>query len=232
MRSVVDSFRFPGQDFKMSVGDDVLIADTLAPAGEIVHLDENTFTISLKRGKNREPLPNRFSLIPRGPIGDDVLRSAICRYIGAVLKGDEDHYAALTSILRRDYPRFQDLNGIGDDPDEVSRAIDAIERLDRSHLLIQGPPGAGKTYTASHAIVEMLALGRWVGVSSHSHKAINNLLVEVEKVAAARTLRFRGIKKSSFEEHDITSVCIALGDLQRRLMSESIEGVRLDTRNP
>ena len=37
-------------------------------------------------------------------------------------------------------------------------------------------------------------------MASHSHKAINNLLVEVEKVAAARTLRFRGVKKSSYEE--------------------------------
>ena len=163
----------------------MLIADTLAPAGEIVHLDEEKFEISLKRGKKRAPLPNRFSLIPEGPLGDKVLRSAIARYIGAVLKGNEDEYAAITSILRRDYPRFQDLTGIGEDADEVARAIDAIERLDRSHLLIQGPPGAGKTYTASHAIVEMLARGRRVGVASHSHKAINNLLVEVEKVAAA-----------------------------------------------
>ena len=175
-RSIVYSFRFPAQDFKMSLGGDVLIADTLAPAGEIVRLDEDKFEISLKRGKNREPLPHRFSLIPKGPLGDKVLRAAIARYIGAVLKGDEDRYAAITGILRRDYPRFQGSTGIGDDPDEVARAIDAIGRLDRSHLLIQGPPGAGKTYTASHAIVEMLARGKRVGVSSHSHKAINNLL--------------------------------------------------------
>jgi predicted RecB family nuclease len=199
-RSVVYSFRFPAQDFKISLDDDVLIADTLAPAGEIFHLDENTFTISLKRGKNREPLPNRFSLIPKGPLGDEVLRSAIARYIGAVLKGNEDDYAALTGIVRRDYPRFQDLTGIGDDPDEVARAIDAIERLDRSHLLIQGPPGAGKTYTASHAIVEMLAHGKRVGVASQSHKAINNLLRVVESAATERGLQFRGIKKSSYEE--------------------------------
>jgi AAA domain len=199
-QSVVCSFRFPAQDFKMSVGDDVLIADTLAPAGEIVHLDENTFALSLRRGKKRAPLPNRFSLIPKGPIGDEVLRSAIARYIGAVLKGNEDHYAAITSILRRNYPRFHDLTAIDANPDEVARAIDVIERLDRSHLLIQGLPGAGKTYTASHAIVEMLARGKRVGVASHSHKAISNLLVEVEKVAVARTLRFRGVKKSSYEE--------------------------------
>ena len=199
-RSIVYSFRFPAQDFKMSLGGDVLIADTLAPAGEIVRLDEDKFEISLKRGKNREPLPHRFSLIPKGPLGDKVLRAAIARYIGAVLKGDEDRYSAITGILRRDYPRFQGLTGIGDDPDEVARAIDAIGRLDRSHLLIQGPPGGGKTYTASHAIVEMLARGKRVGVSSHSHKAINNLLQASRRLATDRGLRFRGIKKSSYEE--------------------------------
>jgi predicted RecB family nuclease len=199
-RSILYSFRFPAQDFKVSLGDDVLIADTLAPAGEIVRLDEDRFEISLKRGKNREPLPQRFSLIPKGPLGDKVLRAAIARYIGAVLKGTEDQYAAITGILRRDYPRFQGSTGIGDCADDVSRAIDAIERLDCSHLLIQGPPGAGKTHTSANAIVHLLARGKRIGVSSHSHKAINTLLVEVEKVAAARKLWFRGIKKSSYEE--------------------------------
>jgi predicted RecB family nuclease len=198
-RSIVHSYRFPAQDFKIGLGCDVLIADTLASRGEIVMLDEDAFEISLKRGKNREPLPHRFSLIPKGPLGDQVLRTAIARYIDAVVKGDEDQYAALTGILRRDYPRFQGLTGLGDDPDEVTRAIRAIGCLDHSHLLIQGPPGGGKTYTASHAIVEMLARGKRVGVSSHSHKAIKNLLKEVEKVAAGRKLPFRGVKKSSYE---------------------------------
>jgi uncharacterized protein len=199
-RSVVYSFRFSAQDFKMSLGDKLLIADTLATAGEIVHLDDDKFKISLKRGKNREPLPHRFSLIPKGPLGDKVLRDAIARYIDAVLKGNEDQYAAITGILRRDYPRFQGSTGITDDPDEVDRAIDAIERLDRSHLLIQGPPGAGKTHVSAHAIVEMLSRGKRVGVSSHSHKAINNLLQAVEAVARDRGLPFRGIKRSSFKE--------------------------------
>ncbi len=207
-RSTVHSFHFPAQDFKMRLGGEVLIADTLAPAGKIVRLDEEKFEISLKRGKNREPLPHRFSLIPKGPLGDKVLRAAIARYIGAVLEGDEDRYSAITGILRCDYPRFQGLTGIGDDPDEVARAIDAIGRLDRSHLLIQGPPGGGKTYTASHAIVEMIARGKRVGVSSHSHKAINNLLVEIEKVAAAGKLPFRGVKKSSYEEQRLNGSII------------------------
>jgi len=46
-----------------------------------------------------------------------------------------------------------------------------------TNVIMLGPPGAGKTYTASHAIVEMIARAKRIGVSSHSHKAINNLLV-------------------------------------------------------
>jgi DNA polymerase III delta prime subunit len=199
-KSIVYPFRFPPQDFKMRLGDRPDIADTLGPAGEVVRLNEDTFEISIKRAKNRDPSPPTFSLIPTGPIGTEVLRDAITRYVGAVLDGQEHRYGAVTGILRRDYPRFGGPDTIADDADDVARAIDAIERLDRSHLLIQGPPGSGKTRTASHAIVEMLARGKRVGVSSHSHKAINNLLVEVEKVTAVRKLTFRGIKKSSYEE--------------------------------
>ena len=57
--------------------------------------------------------------------------------------------------------------------------------LDHSYLFIQGPPGTGKTYNAAHAIDALLRAGKRVGVSSNSHKAINKLLGEVEKLAAA-----------------------------------------------
>jgi hypothetical protein len=199
-RSMSYSFRFPAQDFKLRLGDRPRIAETLDPAGEIVRLDEDKFETSLKRSNQREPLPEVFSLIPAGPIGDEVLRNAIARYIGAVLDGNENWYAAVTSILRRDYPRFREPVTIGGDAHDVARAIDAIGRLDCSQILIQGPPGAGKTHTSAHAIVELLSRGKRIGVSSHSHKAVNNLLQAVETVATDRGLRFSGIKKSSYDE--------------------------------
>ena len=52
--------------------------------------------------------------------------------------------------------------------------------LDRSWLVIQGPPGAGKTYTTSHLIAVARRAGKTVGIASNSHKAIDNVLHAVE----------------------------------------------------
>jgi len=65
---------------------------------------------------------------------------------------------------------------------------------------VQGPPGGGKTYTASHAIVSLIAAGKRVGVASNSHKAINALLGCVEQVASEQGQAFRGVKKSNKED--------------------------------
>jgi superfamily I DNA and/or RNA helicase len=47
-----------------------------------------------------------------------------------------------------------------------------------------------------------------VGVASNSHKAINNLLAEVEKEALKRQVSFRGVKKCSEEEHRLNGSLI------------------------
>ena len=71
-------------------------------------------------------------------------------------------------------------------PDKV---IEAVANLDNSSVFIQGPPGTGKTYTGSHIIVELIRRGFRAGVSSNSHKAINNLLKAVEKRAEDTKLK-------------------------------------------
>jgi superfamily I DNA and/or RNA helicase len=85
--------------------------------------------------------------------------------------------------------------------------LDVLD-LEDSYLLVQGPPGTGKTYLSAHAIVDLLAQGQRIGVSSNSHKAINNLLVEVEKQALDRKLLFRGAKKSPAEDHHLNGAMI------------------------
>ena len=71
-----------------------------------------------------------------------------------------------------------------------------VAHLGGSALFIQGPPGSGKTYTGARLICELLAARQRVGVAATSHKAIANLLAEVERAAAEAGVDFRGLKKS------------------------------------
>jgi uncharacterized protein len=69
-------------------------------------------------------------------------------------------------------------------------ARDAALRLCRHFtsgvLPIQGPPGAGKTVLAASMIVELVRLGKTVGVTANSHKVIRNLADETINCAIAK----------------------------------------------
>jgi uncharacterized protein len=202
-RSLIHTFRFPAQDFKLRLGDHPDLAETLKHAGEIVDLDDDRFTVSLRIGKNAPPFPAAFSLIPGQPINTDVLREAIYRYAEAVIAG-ASCYGAITSFLTRRAPTVAGVspgNPIVEGTTTVDAAVTAICNLTNSYLLVQGPPGAGKTFTAARAIVELLKRGKLIGVSSNSHKAINTLLSEVEAVAKERKVTLRGVKKCSDDDH-------------------------------
>ena len=85
--------------------------------------------------------------------------------------------------MQRKQPRIKGLNGGGiapskDPSQKLKEVITAVQNLENSYLTIQGPPGSGKTYTGKHVIAELVKSGAKVGISSNSHKAINNLLLK------------------------------------------------------
>lgn len=199
-RSKVWTLRFPEQDTKLRSGQTVVRVDT-GERLEIVTLDESQCRIELKLGPSRQPLADEIALIPQGPRDDTVQREAIARYALAVIELRASDYGAVTSILRKDKPRLRDGSTILDQSkDLLTGTVTAVERMDGTHLVIQGPPGSGKTFTSAHAIVELLDKGKSVGVTALSHKAINNLLRKVEEVAKERGVRFKGVKKSSNDD--------------------------------
>ena len=202
-RSMLHTFRFPAQDFKMREGGRPFRAGTLQTVGEIFEIDEKAGRIVLKIGASAPDLGNELSLIPEGPIDDKVIRQAVQRCADSVLAG-KSPYRAVLDILRKAPPRLTGRKPstpvVPLGTDLVDASIDAVGRLDRSYLLVQGPPGAGKTYTSARTIVALLKEGKRVGVSSNSHKAINNLLAEIETVAAKQKVTFKGVKKSTTED--------------------------------
>lgn len=91
------------------------------------------------------------------------------------------------ALLRRDLPTFD-----GEGPTGGRFAADLndicgwVRRLNHSYVAIQGPPGAGKTYTAAHMIHALVAGGARVGITATSHHAIGNVLEAVVKVFKER----------------------------------------------
>ncbi len=203
-QSTVWTYRFPEQDTKLRAGDTA----TLAADGSSVTidaLDEVAGTVRLKRATKRGEPPARAALGPDWPLGNDKLEAALRRVAESLLAGG-GVFPAIESLLRRERPR---ITGHADGAPIVDSARDAlpqivetIARLDRSVVFVQGPPGAGKTWTGARVIAELIARGHTVGVASNSHKAIHNLLEAVERVADERGLAFRGAKKCSADAPD------------------------------
>lgn len=71
----------------------------------------------------------------------------------------------------------------------------AVRALDHSYVAVQGPPGAGKTFLASHVIARLVAEGAKVGVVAQSHAVIENLMSACcarDGFDASRAVRLRG----------------------------------------
>lgn len=203
-RSLVWTYEYPEQVTKLRTGSKVVLASTCEPLGTL-HLDPERRRARLRRGAQRDPLPDRISLGPGGPLGAKEITGALFRVADSLIDGSHK-YRANEALLRRQPPRLRGHQAgqpiLGANEADVLAIADALARLEDSYLFIQGPPGAGKTYTGSHAIVELMRRGYRVGVTSNSHKAIINLLREVEKVAADQSFVFRGAKKSTADDEE------------------------------
>jgi uncharacterized protein len=103
-------------------------------------------------------------------------------------------FRAARDLLLRKPPRL--LRGetiaakLGEEPKDTASRIACA--LDESVFAIQGPPGAGKTYTGARMICELVKQGKKIGITVLSHKVIRKLLDEV--VEAAEEENLPGIK--------------------------------------
>ena len=181
---------YPAQEHKIGQGQDVLDPATTDSAGEILELDRDERRLTLKRGPSLADVPLPESLIPAGPYWTRDQEDALARF-GRSLLARDHRYPALESVLRRE-PFDRPVQTV-----ELEEMKELVRSLDGRHLVIQGPPGSGKTWTSGRLIADLIARGNRVGVASTSHKAIHNLLAAVEEAAAETGLGFKGLKKAS-----------------------------------
>jgi uncharacterized protein len=199
-RSLVHTLIFPIQDHKLRPGETVQDPATGRSAGEIVEIDDTRGAVGrlrLLRGPKLGSRPLPQAVVAGGPIEDRTQRAAVLRLAESIRAGD-GRYPALRAILARERPSIRDLAPGGTiQTTDLERMKALALGLDASYLFLQGPPGTGKTWTGARIVTHLLAHGRRVGIAAQSHKAIHNLLAEIEKVARVTGVRFKGLKKSS-----------------------------------
>ena len=117
--------------------------------------------------------------------------------------------SASTDLLFRRAPRLKRSTSNAKNAENLPREVDfsgsdlptmdavhaAVRALDHSYVAVQGPPGAGKTFLASHVIARLVAEGAKVGVVAQSHAVIENLMLACcarDGFDVSRAVRLRG----------------------------------------
>jgi predicted RecB family nuclease len=156
-------------------------------------------------GKTLEHLPDQLTVVPHDYINKAALRKSLLEFCSNWLANPKCKNA-VTAFLRRSLPRLNEHSAgtpIVSDEDIINSAIKAVLNMDHATLCIQGPPGTGKTYTAEHLILALVEKGFRIGVTSNSHKAINNLLIRAANRCHEAKFKTGFCKVSSREETEI-----------------------------
>ena len=195
----------PAQDIKYSAGNGAklyLDSDHIA-ACEITEIDKDSGSITIKLGptslaKLGGSFPSLASIIPGDPIGTEAIEKSILDTAKPLADNQtiSTLQPALRDFLLRSTPRATTLNPATD------VTLNDVLNLQESSVCIQGPPGAGKTYSGSKAIVELLKRGKKVGITSNTHQAIETLLLGVIKTAREEKVPIKAYK-SGGEEKEI-----------------------------
>ena len=151
-----------------------------------------------------DPVPGEDSEPSEAPSSSRTLPSVLDA--AASLTGVE---SASADLLFRRAPRLKKGASNAKNAENLPREVDfsgsdlptmdavhaAVRALDHSYVAVQGPPGAGKTFLASHVIARLVAEGAKVGVVAQSHAVIENLMLACcarDGFDVSRAVRLRG----------------------------------------
>ncbi|HUE44495.1 MAG TPA: TM0106 family RecB-like putative nuclease [Candidatus Sulfotelmatobacter sp.] len=181
-----DRYSFVKQDTEVRCDKDVYRQGERI--GCIVDVDLAALTIDIKKMKKNADSHPPAVYAWDAPIKADKIADSLLRTGDWVLASSIDapgQFRAVRDLLLCKPPRL--LHGEmlaalpGEGPKETACRI--VSALDRSIFAIQGPPGAGKTFTGARMICQLVKQGKRVGVTALSHKVIRKLLEEVLKAA-------------------------------------------------
>ena len=209
--SPVERYSFPKQETEIRRGDKLCYGEL--NVGTVERIDIGERVIEIKRsGKTAAIHPTSVFVDGRGPKWEVLAESIfeLGKRISEGPAGKEIQNSPAWELLLKNKPRLsrgETLAALGVET-TVETACRIASALDASVFAIQGPPGAGKTFTAARMICGLVREGKKVGVTAHSHKAIGKLLQEVQVAADEADIGVRCIRKIGEEgrEEEIKGV--------------------------
>ena len=183
-KAPIHRYRFLPQETELRGGEDLrnLGGDKLGKVEAISFADE---TVDIKKRQDTADLHPQ-AVFAHSHVDTKVIAEALVRigeHVADHGVGGDGSYQAARDLLLRERPR------VGSDPlhraDEttVDAAVRLCTHLAGGILPIQGPPGAGKTFTGARMICELVRRGKKVGITANSHKVIRNLIDATIKAA-------------------------------------------------
>jgi uncharacterized protein len=222
-RSVIDNYRFPPQDTDIRVGDTVR-DQSGSSIGTVEDIDPEHGMLRIKRGLARADA-HPPAVIVHQDINSTVKEEAIIRLAEDViahgLEGEGSNRPARALLLRQSPGASETVRR---ETDPQQQAILWVRELDGSVLPIQGPPGTGKSHTAAQMIIELIRLGKTVGITALSHKVIAGLLRKVQETAQKARLAISMVKKGgeaegnghwiSTDDNNVVHMLLSTGQVQ------------------
>lgn len=202
-KAPIHRYSFPPQETEMRGSEDLRQLGG-AKFGSVVAVSVDERWIDIKKRKDSADV-HPEAVFSHKVVDAGVLANALVRlgeYVAAHgIEGDGPFLAA-RDLLLRSTPRLggQAIYQAGELTVNAARRVGFA--LEGGVLPIQGPPGAGKTFTGARMICALVQAGKKVGICATSHKVIRNLLNEVIKAAAEQGLALHCVQKLTELEPD------------------------------
>ena len=199
----VDRYAFERQETEARAGKDLY--RQRQKFGKVVAIDHLARTIDIKKTRKTADIHLSALYVWDRPRGVDDHVDSLFELGEWVRDNGIDavgRFRAARDLLLRRPPRL--LRGetiaakLGEEPKITASRIACA--LDESVFAIQGPPGAGKTYTGARMICELVKQGKKIGITALSHKVIRKLLDEVVEAAEEAKLRVRCLQRVKDED--------------------------------
>ncbi|MEZ5856693.1 MAG: DEAD/DEAH box helicase, partial [Hyphomicrobiaceae bacterium] len=193
----IERYRFPPQETDLR-GDEELRSAGGAKLGTVGAISFDDLTIDIKKRKDTAGL-HPLAVFAHKYVDTQPMKDALVRLGEYVadngVEGEGAHQAARDLLLRQ-APRTggERLQHAGEGPTDA--AVRLCSHLQGGILPIQGPPGAGKTYTGAHMICELVRQGKTVGITANSHKVIRKLIDGVIEVADEQKINLQCCHKA------------------------------------